>query len=78
MSTITVRKLADATHDRLRERAAKNGRSVEAEVRDILDNAVGHGSGNILTAVHEQFDGRHFLDLEPIDRPDLPRSVDLG
>ncbi|OMH37000.1 hypothetical protein [Tersicoccus sp. Bi-70] len=78
MSTITVRKLAGVTHDKLRERAARNGRSVEAEVRDILDRAVGQTQGNILTAVLEQFDVRHAVDLEPARRSDLPRPVDLG
>jgi plasmid stability protein len=39
MATITVRQLSDDTHARLRVRAAEHGRSVEAEVRAILDAA---------------------------------------
>lgn len=39
MATITVRQLSDDTHARLRVRAAEHGRSVEAEVRAILDEA---------------------------------------
>lgn len=39
MATITVRDLDEATRDKLRVRAARNGRSMEAEVRDILDSA---------------------------------------
>lgn len=39
MATITVRQLSDETHARLRLRAAEHGRSVEAEVRAILDAA---------------------------------------
>ncbi|WP_125568468.1 FitA-like ribbon-helix-helix domain-containing protein [Nocardioides baekrokdamisoli] len=40
MATITVRQLSDDTHARLRMRAAEHGRSVEAEVRAILDEVV--------------------------------------
>lgn len=40
MSTLTVRQVSDETHARLRLRAAEHGRSVEAEVRAILDAAV--------------------------------------
>ena len=40
MRTLTIRQLNDHTHARLRGRAAKNGRSVEAEVRAILDAAM--------------------------------------
>jgi len=36
MSTMTVRNLPDEVHRALRVRAAQNGRSTEAEVRDIL------------------------------------------
>jgi plasmid stability protein len=37
MATLTVRKLSDATYEALGTRAKKNHRSLEAEVRDILD-----------------------------------------
>jgi len=40
MATITVRDLDEATRSKLRTRAARNGRSMEAEVREILKNAV--------------------------------------
>ncbi|MEQ9640592.1 MAG: plasmid stability protein [Alphaproteobacteria bacterium] len=45
MAAITVRNLSDETHRALKRRAAEHGRSTEAEVRAILDEAV-------------QFDGR--------------------
>ena len=41
MVAITVRGLDDDIRSRLRVRAARNGRSMEAEVRDILKTAVG-------------------------------------
>lgn len=41
MSTLTIPRLCERTHARLLRQAAENGRSVEAEVRAILDAAVG-------------------------------------
>ncbi len=40
MAMLTVRNLPDDVHRALRVRAAQHGRSTEAEVRDILANAV--------------------------------------
>lgn len=40
MASVTIRNLPDETHRALRVRAAKNGRSTEAEIRDILELAV--------------------------------------
>lgn len=40
MATLTVRKLRDDVHQALKIRAAKNGRSAEAEARKILQAAV--------------------------------------
>ncbi|WP_018334951.1 FitA-like ribbon-helix-helix domain-containing protein [Actinomycetospora chiangmaiensis] len=40
MATITVRDLDEEVRSRLRVRAAENGRSMEAEVRAILEAAV--------------------------------------
>jgi plasmid stability protein len=40
MGAITVRNLPEEVHRALRVRAAMHGRSTEAEVRDILENAV--------------------------------------
>lgn len=37
MATLTIRKLDDATYKRLGERAKRNHRSLEAEVREILE-----------------------------------------
>lgn len=37
MATLTIRKLDDATYERLGERAKRNHRSLEAEVRAILE-----------------------------------------
>ncbi len=46
MATLTIRNLPDATHQALRERAARHGRSMEEEVRQIIDAAVGPPSAD--------------------------------
>ncbi len=40
MAMLTVRNLPEAVHRALRVRAAQNGQSMEAEVREILEVAV--------------------------------------
>ena len=40
MANLTVRNLSDEVHRALRVRAAHHGRSTEAEIRDILEEAV--------------------------------------
>jgi plasmid stability protein len=40
MPAVTVRNLPEATHRALKARAAKHGRSTEAEIRDIIESAV--------------------------------------
>lgn len=40
MPSVTIRKLSDETHRALKMRAARNGRSTEAEIRLILDATV--------------------------------------
>jgi plasmid stability protein len=46
MASVTIRNLPDETHRALRVRAATHGRSTEAEIRAILENAV-HPEGRI-------------------------------
>jgi plasmid stability protein len=40
MPAVTIRNLPEETHRALRVRAAHNGRSTEAEIRDILETSV--------------------------------------
>jgi plasmid stability protein len=40
MSAVTIRNLPDEVHRALKVRASHNGRSTEAEIRDILARAV--------------------------------------
>ena len=65
MPAIVVRNLAPETHRALRARAAQHGRSTEAEVRAILDEAVRPAErvklGTALAALAAPFGG---LDLD--------------
>lgn len=51
MAQLVVRGLDEEIKARLRRRAAEHGRSMEAEVRDILAEAVGTRHGSIVDAL---------------------------
>ncbi len=44
MASITVRNLEESTKRKLKVRAAMNGRSMEQEVREIIESALRNGS----------------------------------
>ncbi len=72
MPSITVRNLTTELHRALRVRASLAGRSAEAEVRLILENAVRPGGrlllGTLLTEIGQEVGG---VDLN-IERETLP------
>ena len=78
MSTLTIRQLDERTHAGLRGRAAKHGRSVEAEVRAILRAAVETPEENFLMSLHFAVAETGGVDLELAERTDQPREVTLG
>jgi plasmid stability protein len=61
MPSVTIRNLSDETHRALRVRAARHGRSTEAEIRAILDEAARPKKrikiGSELTAFGQRFGG---------------------
>ena len=62
MARILVRNLPDAVVERLKLQAARNGRSLEAEVRQILEGAVRvdrEGFARRAAAMRERLAGRH-------------------
>ena len=75
MPAVTVRNLPQETHRALKLRAAHNGRSTEAEIRVILQEAVAPRTrikiGSELTAFGQRFGG---VDLEIVrnQRPAEP------
>ena len=72
MPAITVRNLPDEVHRALRVRAATNGRSTEAEIRHILEEAVKPAGrvklGSLLADIGRELGG---IDLE-INRDKTP------
>lgn len=70
MASITVRNLDDDLKRRLRVRAAENGRSMEAEVREILRHAVSPPSApqNLGQSIHERFAAIGGVELSPVQR----------
>jgi plasmid stability protein len=67
MATLTIRQLDDQVKERLRVRAARSGRSMEEEAREILGEAVGRSrkSGpDLLAFSRELFSGAKGVDLQ--------------
>ena len=79
MSSITVRNLPEETHRALRVRAATAGRSTEAEVRAILDNAVRPDGriklGSLLAEIGQQAGGAD-LDIVRDPSPTAPLTFE--
>ncbi len=53
MAAVTIRKLPDDVLRALKVRAAKHGRSTEAEIREILQQAVAPPQKGLGTALYE-------------------------
>lgn len=79
MSTLTVRNLDDDLKTRLRVRAAQNGRSMEAEAREILRASLTTEPRTGLgTRIHNRFAGLGLDELEIPPRDELPRAPDFA
>jgi plasmid stability protein len=69
---VTIRNLPEATHRALKVRAARHGRSTEAEIRDIIESAVRPREriklGSELAAIGREFGGVE-LDIERDQAP---------
>lgn len=76
MAVVTVRNLPDETHRALRLRAAQHGRSTEAEIRVILEEAVRPERrvkiGSALAAFGQRLGG---LDLQITRDESSPRAA---
>ena len=74
MGTITVRNLPDEVHRALQVRAAHHGRSTEAEIRDILEQAAKPEGrlklGSLLTSIAHEAGGLTDAEVEQINYRD--------
>jgi plasmid stability protein len=74
VASITIRNLDQTLKARLRLRAARYGRSMEDEVRDILRTALAEGEGptdNLATAIRRRFASLGGVTLDPSPREPL-------
>ena len=80
MPILTIRNLPDETHRALRHRAAEHGRSTEAEVRSILEEAVRPAKrlkiGTELLRIGQEVGGMDDMEI-PRDRSEI-RGADFA
>jgi antitoxin FitA len=78
MAQLVVRNLEDRVKQRLQQRARRNGRSLEGEVREILREAAAESPTKHLgfgTRFHSYFKDIG-VDLEPLPK-DFPKAPDF-
>jgi plasmid stability protein len=80
LSALSIRNLDDRVKERLRVRAAHHGRSMEAEVRAILTDAVavpGEAPG-LFEAIMDRFGELGGVELDLAPRSTRPRAAEFG
>ncbi len=77
MAAVSVRDLDDGVKERLRIRAAEHGRSMEAEIRAILVEAVSGSAptDGFLTVLSSRFSSLGGVELEVPSRATPPRAA---
>jgi plasmid stability protein len=80
MAAISVRDLDDGVRERLRVRAARNGRSMEAEIREILTAAVSEPEPptDLFTTLLDRFGVLGGVDLPVPPRASPARAADFS
>lgn len=83
MTMLTVRNLKPEVHQRLREQAARHGRSMEAEARVILEAGVSDKGADLVSLLREFAEETQLTDAElttifPQRHDETQRSVTLG
>jgi len=81
MATITIRNLDDKVKRRLQVRAALNGRSMEAEARDLLTGSLEENPSSMMpeedlgTAIHKRFAALGGVELQIPPRSQSHRPI---
>jgi antitoxin FitA len=80
LSALSIRNLDERVKERLRVRAAQHGRSMEAEARAILTEAVSDPGEHtsLLQALHDRFRQLGGADLDLPTRSAQPRAAQFG
>ncbi len=77
MASITIRKLPENTKRRLRIRAARNGRSMEQEARELLETGLARADAepeNLGESIRKLFAPFGGVDLQIPKREPIPQS----
>ncbi len=79
MATLTIRGLDEDTKARLRVSAARHGRSMEAEVRSILAQALPapRAAGGLGSRIQARFAAIGGVELDLPGRSEMPRAASL-
>jgi len=80
LSALSIRNLDDEVKERLRVRAARHGRSMEAEVRTILTDAGAEprDAPSMFQVLMDRFGELGGVELELPPRATRPRAADFG
>jgi plasmid stability protein len=80
LSALSIRNLDDGVKERLRVRAARHGRSMEAEVRAILTDAVAEPgeSPDLFHTLMDRFGKLGGVELDLPPRATRPRAAEFG
>lgn len=79
MAALSIRDLDDSVRDKIRLRAVRHGRSMEAEIRAILTAAVTEEAprADLFGALADRFAQLGGVDFDLPDRHNPPRPADL-
>jgi plasmid stability protein len=79
MAAVSIRDLDDSVREKLRMRAARHGRSMEAEMRAILTAAVTDEQPRpgLFTTLTSRFSQLGGVDLDPPARTNRPRAAGI-
>jgi len=80
MSALSIRNLDESVKERLQLRAARHGRSMEAEARAIITEAVSESadSAGLFTTLLDQFGVLGGVDMELPGRTEPARAADIS
>ncbi len=79
MAAITIRNIEPEVKERLRVRAAKNGRSMEEELRSLINREFrGMKGGELFKLFRDNFSGENGIDLEIPPRGDNRPDIDFS
>ena len=80
LAAVSIRNLDERVKERLRVRAARHGRSMEAEIRAILTDAVSEPGEvpGLLDAILDRFGELGGVELDIPPRADRARAADFG